>query len=206
MHTHYVTVGLTLLLLTGAVVAADAKTPQKVHCKGGGTFVEGVETNIDTDGNGVSAGTGQGAEVCNIGMFVFQEEQEWIPRPVTAACPAGTTEEFYIDATHGQQRAVATDQKTGDQLFAQITSGTFCLDFSSFPTPPFPFTVSGQNATTGGTGKYTGATGTGSFHTVGSHIQYGFKGGTGAFGAFGQFTFTADGTLTLPKGGKDKED
>lgn len=198
MHTHYVTVGLTLLLLTGAVVAADAKTHQKVHCAGGGTFVDGVETNIDTDGDGVSAGIDQGSEVCNIGMFVFQEEVEWIPRSVTSACPAGTTDEYYIDATHGQHRAVATNQKTGDQLFGQFTSATLCVDFSSYPAPPFPFTASGQNVITGGTGKYTGATGTNSFHTVGSYIQYGLKGGAGAFGAFGQFTFTSDGTLTLP--------
>ncbi len=203
MRTRHFTLGIVLLLLTGTVGATETRTRQ-VHCKGGGTFVAGVETNLDTDGNGVSAETSQGAEVCNIGRFVFQEEVEWIRRPVTSACPAGTTDEFYIDATHGQQRAVATDQKTGDQLFGQITSGTFCLDFSSFPTPPFPFTVSGQNATTRGTGKYTGATGTGSFHTVGSYLAAGFKGGV--FGGFGQFTFTADGTLTLPKGGKDTED
>ena len=90
MRTHYVTVGLTLLLLTGVVVAADAKT-QQVHCKGGGTFTT-VETNIDTDGDGNSAGVDQGADVCNIGSFVFEEEIEVIPRPVTSACPAGTTD------------------------------------------------------------------------------------------------------------------
>ena len=101
---------------------------------------------------------------------------------------------------------MATDQETGDQLFGKNTSATICINFSSFPTPPFPFTVSGQGVTTGGTGKYTGATGTGSFRTVGSYLQFGFKGGNGVFGAFGQYTFTSDGTLTLPNRGHGKGD
>jgi len=205
MRTHYLTVGMTLLLLTGTVVAADTKT-QKVHCKGGESFTDGVETNIDTDSDGNSATLAQGAEVCDIGNFVFQEEAEWIHQPTVTTCPAGTTDEYHIDATHGQHRAVATDEKTGDQLFGQIPSGTLCIDFSSYPSLPFPFTASGQTATIGGTGRYAGATGTGSFHTVGSYLQFGLKGGTGAFGGFGQYTFTTDGTLTLPKGGQDKED
>ncbi|MBI3757221.1 MAG: hypothetical protein HY267_04515 [Deltaproteobacteria bacterium] len=203
MNRNHITISAALvLMLTGAVGAAEAKT-QQVHCKGGGTFTDGVETNIDTNSDGVSAGIDQGAEVCNIGSFVFQEEIEWIPRPITSACPAGTTEELYVDSTHGQHRSVVTDEKTGDQLFVQLTSGTICLNFSSYPSLPFPFTDSVHGEFIGGTGKYTGATGTFDSHAVGSYLQFGFKGGTGAFGGFGQFTFTTDGTLTLPKGKDD---
>ena len=205
MRTHYLTVGLTLLLLTGAVVAADTKT-QKVHCKGGGTFTDGVETNIDTDGDGDSAADRSRGRDLQLRQFCLPGRGGMDSPTNLTTCPAGTTDEYHIDATQGQHRSVATDEKTGDQLFGQVTSGTLCIDFSSCPTLPFPFTTSGHAESIGGTGKYTDATGTVSFHSVGSYLQYGFKGGTGAFGAFGQFTSTADGTLTLPKGGKDKED
>jgi len=214
MRTQYLTLGMTLLMLTGAVVTADAKTLQ-THCKGGGTFTSGVETNIDTNGDGQSAGLEQGASVCNIGSFVFQQETEYVQRPVSSACPKGTTDEFYIDATHGQDRSVSTDEDTGDQLFGKITSATLCINFSSFPTPPFPFTVSGQQEAIGGTGKYTSATGSGSFHTVGNYLAFGCKGACPGppfpVGGFGQFTVTTDGTLTLPNsdhdnGGHGKDD
>jgi hypothetical protein len=180
-------------MLTGTVGAAAART-RHVHCKGAGTFADGVETNIDTNGDGASATLDQGLDNCNIGRFFFQEEGESIPRSVTSACPAGTDEEVYIDQTHGQQRAVLTDEKTGDQLFAKIASETLCFNASTFT-----FTNSGHFEFIGGTGKYTGATGTSSFQTTGSYLQFGFKGGPGGpFGGFGQFTFTSDGMLTLP--------
>ena len=198
MRTRHFTLGIAFLLLTGAVVAAEAKT-LRTHCKGGGTFTDGVETNIDTNGDGASARVDQGADVCNIGSFVFQEETEWIPRPVTSACPAGTTDEFYIDATHGQHSGVGTNEETGDQLFGKNTSATLCLNSSTGT-----FTISGQSVTIGGTGKYASATGTGSFQSVGSYLAAGFK--AGVFGGFGQFTFTSDGTLTLPNGGHGKDD
>ena len=207
MRTRYFTLGIALLLLTGGVGAANAKT-QQFHCKGGGTFTDGVETNIDTNGDGASATVDQGAEVCNIGNAVFQEEAEWIHRPaVTSACPAGTTDELYIDATHGQQRFVATDEETGDQAFSQVTSATECFNASTGT-----FTGHAEGIIIGGTGKATGATGTFQNHFTGSYLQFGFKGGfPGPFGGFGQFTFTSDGTLNLPNAGNghdghDKED
>jgi len=194
MHTRHFTLGIALLLLTGVVGTASAKT-QKFHCKGGGSFTDGVETNIDTNGDGASAKVDQGAQVCNLGNAVFQEEAEWIERPaVTSACPAGTTLELYIDATHGQQRAVFTDEDTGDQGFSQITSATQCFNASTFT-----FTGFGKGIIIGGTGKNTGATGTFTNRFSGSYLQFGFK--NGVFGGFGQFTFTSDGTVNLPNAG-----
>jgi hypothetical protein len=197
MQTRHFTLGIALLMLTGAVGAAEART-RHVQCKGAGTFVDGVETHIDTNGDGQSASVDQGLQNCNIGRLFFQEELEWIPRPVTSACPAGTTEELFIDPTHGQQRGVSTNEKTGDQLFGKVTSATLCLNGSAFP---FPFTVSGQGEAIGGTGKYTGATGTDEFHSAGSFLIFGVK--DGIFGGFGQFNFTSDGTLILPDDHKD---
>ena len=51
MQTRYFTLGIAFLMLTGAVGAAEART-RHVHCKGAGTFVDGVETHIDTNGDG----------------------------------------------------------------------------------------------------------------------------------------------------------
>jgi len=203
MRTRYFTLGVALLLLTGIIGAAQAET-LRTHCKGGGTFTDGVETNIDTNGDGVSATLDQGAAVCNIGNFVFQEEVEWIHQPTVTTCPAGTTDEFHVDATHGQHFSVATNEDTGDQLFEMNTSETLCANYATFP---FTTTTSGQQQTIGGTGKYVGATGTGKFHSSGSYLNAGCKGGCpGPFGGFGQFTFTSDGTLNLPHGGNGKDD
>lgn len=206
MRTRHFTLGIAFLLLTGIVGTADAKTRQ-FHCKGGGTFTDGIETNIDTNSDGVSATIDQGAEVCNTGNAIFQEETEWIVRPaVTSACPAGTTLELYIDATHGQERAVATDEDTGDQAFAQHTSATQCFNGSTFT-----FTGHSEGIIIGGTGKNAGATGTYTNSFAGSYLQAGCKKGIcppapgGAFGGFGQFTFTTDGTINLPNAGDEQD-
>lgn len=196
MNRNYVTISTALvLMLAGALGAAEAKT-QHVHCNISVTFADGVETNIDTDGKKEtpSAALDQGLANCTTGRFFFQEEAEWIAQPAVTTCPAGTTNEYHIDGTQDQHRAVSIDEKTGDQLFNKITSGTLCINFSAFP---FPFTTSEQFETIDGTGKYTGATGTGDFHSAGSYLAVGFK--DGVFGGFGQITGTTDGTLMLPK-------
>ncbi len=191
MRMHYWAFGLTVLLFTGAVLVAEADT-QQFHCKGGGTFTDGVETNIDTNGDGVSATVDQGAEVCNTGNAIFQEEAEWIQQTaVSADCPAGTTLELRITPTNGgQHRAVFTDTGTGDQAFSQMTSAIQCFNESTLK-----FTGHGQGIIVGGTGKNTGASGTFTSHFTGSYRQVGFK--NGVFGGFGQFTFTLNGTLIL---------
>jgi len=205
MKRHVFTVGIAVVVLLIGTVGRATDTGSitlQVHCKGSGTFADGVETNIDTNGDGVSARLNQGLENCKpIGRLFFHQEEEWIRQDaVTSACPAETTDEYHINATQGQHRGVATKERTGDQLFGKITSGTLCINFSSFPNPPFPITASGQVETFGGTGRYAGATGTATFNTVGSYLQFGFKGGDeDLFGGFGQFTFISNGTLTLPQ-------
>src|SRR5262245_12652284 len=127
--------GITLvLLLAGAIGAADSEPETRhVQCKGSETFADGVETHIDTNGDGASAVLGQGLENCTNGRFFFQEEVEWSSRPVTSACPTGTTVELFIDSTHGQQRSASTDEETSDQLFGQITSATLCFNPTASP-------------------------------------------------------------------------
>ncbi len=202
MQTRHFALGIALLLLITIIGAAQAKTLQ-VHCKGAGTGTPGVETNIDTDGDGASASLDQGLVNCNIARFFFQEEGELILQPTVTTCPPGTDEELHIDSTQGQQRGVWTDEKTEDQLFLMNSQQTLCLHAS---TLPLTFTSSGQTEAIGGTGKYAGATGTIEFHATGSYLQFGFNGISGAFGGLIQFTSSDDGTLNLPKAGDDKQD
>ena len=201
MRIHHFTLGIVLLLLTGLVGAADAKT-LRVHCTGSESGLSGLETNIDTNGDGISADVAQGIEICNTGKALIHEEAEWIHQPTVTTCQnlsPGTTDEFHIDATQGQHRAVNADLETGDQVFSKITSGTLC---GHFATPPLTYTGTAQFEIIGGTGESAGATGSGESHFTGSFLQFGFKGGAGGpFGGFDQATFTSDATVNLPNAG-----
>src|SRR5262249_32929073 len=179
-RNHRIVSTALVLMLAGTVGAAEAGS-QHIHCKAAGTFADGVETHIDTNGDGQSATLDQGLENCTNGRFFFQEEVEWIARPVSSACPAGTTFELYIDPTHGQGRSITTNEKTGDQLFYKVTSATLCANTSAFP---FPVTTSGEFEVIGGTGKYSGATGTGNSNATGSTLMIGVK--DGVIGELGQ--------------------
>lgn len=202
MNGKYPTISTALVFMFAVVVGtAEAKT-MKLHCTFSGTFANGVETNIDTNDDGASATLAQGVTNCSPGgTFLFQNESEWIPQPTVTTCPVGTTNEFHIDETTGQYRDVLIAEKTGDQIFSRIASGTLCINFSIFP---FQFTDSGHSEVIGGTGKFTGATGTYDFQASGSYLQFGFK--NGVFGGFGQFTGTEDGTLNLPNAGDDNKE
>jgi hypothetical protein len=199
MNSKHLSITTALFFMfVGAIGAAETKST-KFHCTTSGTFADGVETNIDTSGDGASATLDQGISNCTpTGRSFFQEESEWIPQAAPTTCPRGSLE-FHIDEptigqTIGQNRTVTTDEKTGDQLFSRITSGTLCIDFSTFPAPT---SASTHHEIIGGTGKLTGATGTYDSQTTGSYLMIGFK--NGVFGGFGQFTGTSDGTVTVPK-------
>ena len=81
--------------------------------------------------------------------------------------------------TYGVLRFTAT----GDLLFFKSTSGTECDDFSTFPTPPFPFIVTETGVITGGTGAYSGATGTFTVKVKGASLSLDAS-GVRAFGWF----------------------
>ena len=108
--------------------------------------------------------------------------------PVPVTCPAGT-QEFDLVQAHG----VLTAEKTSDQLFYEDAAGgfTFCLNSDL----TFSYTEHGTWA--GGTGQFTGASG--SFDAVGTgkFLVTGTK--AGVFGGFGQFTNTVTGTLVESK-------
>jgi hypothetical protein len=145
------TIGIALvLLLAGASHGADSKT-KRLNCAFSGTFVSGVESHLDTNGDGRSASVHQGSANCNIGRFLFHEELEFLnPLPAPVSCPTGTTE-FDLQ----QAGIVLTSEKTADQLFIEDEAGgvTFCFN----PDRTFSFTERGSFA--GGTGQFAEASG-----------------------------------------------
>ena len=193
MKAHRLIIGLGIVLLwAGTGHSAETKT-KHVSCTVSATFTSGVETHIDTNDDGRSAGLPhQGVLNCNIGRFFFQELAEFQAPvvPPTPNCPAGTAREVPLQQLHG----VAIEEKTGDQLFfeAATDAGTFC------PNPDLTFSFTFHGTFAGGTGQFTGASGSFDEQDTGKYLVFGFK--EGIFGGFGQFTGTSTGTLSLPKG------
>ena len=200
MRINTLLVGFTLALFPSFVsqVSADTRT---TTCTLAGSFTTGVETNIDTNGDGFSGTLDQGVATCKDGTrAVFQNEVEWVLQPSVTSCPNQPgMAEFHISETAGQGRSVATDLKTTDQTFSKIVSGTLCVD-----TATGTFTGTTHSVYLGGTGKYAGVTGTSDGQTVGTYLVVGSKGGQ--FGAFGRFSSTAQTTINLPGNGKGKKD
>jgi hypothetical protein len=182
-------------MLTGVIGIANARTLH-FHCTFAHSFTNGVETNIDTDGDGQSAVLQQGIGNCSFARFLVQDETELTAPVPNTTCPAGTLEHHLV-----QGHSVFTEETGADQLFWQATSVTVCLDPSS---SDLLLSDSGHGVFTGGTGKFAGATGTLDFQGVGKHLAFGFK--NGIFGGFGQLIDAGSGTLILPHIGNGKDD
>jgi hypothetical protein len=119
VKTSQFSIGIALVLLFAGVSSSGETKTKHLSCTFGGTFTDGVETHIDTNGDRISANLHQGLEDCNIGRFFLHSENEFgaaLPAPVT--CPAGTAE-FDLVQAHG----VLTAEKTSDQLFYQDAAG-----------------------------------------------------------------------------------
>ena len=190
MNRRHLTLGIGMvLLLAGAGNSAEVKT-KHVRCTVSATFVSGVETHLDTNGDGRSASAHQGLTHCNLGRFVFHEVAEFqAPLPAPVTCPADTLE-FPLQ----QLQAVRTEEKSGDQLFFAVATneGTFCLQPSDFT-----FSATWQGTIIGGTGRFTGASGSFELQTTGKYLVTGEK--EGVFGGFGQFNGTTTETLVILK-------
>ncbi len=190
MNIRYLTYGIGMvLLLANTGHSAEVKTKQ-VRCTVSGTFFSGIETHLDTNGDGRSASAHQGTTNCNIGRFVFHDAAEFqAPLPAPVTCPAGTLE-FPIQ----QLQAVRTEAKSGDQLFFAVepNDGAFCLKPSDLT-----FSATWQGTIIGGTGQFTGASGTFALQTTGKYLVTGEK--EGVFGGFGHFNATTTETLNIPK-------
>ncbi len=182
MHLYKLAIGIILgVLLSVASGSVEAK-----ELKIQGSFY-GAFSPIDSDGNndGLKASlnlvTGRG----NLGRFSGHAQSEVLPPlPAPVTCPAGTVEFPYLGIA-----GITTFINKGDQLFSfKGHPGTLCANFA---TGTFTFQIT--ETYYGGTGQFTGATG--SVLTTGSG-HYSFC--DPAEQCFGSQTGTFTGTIILP--------
>jgi hypothetical protein len=155
-------VGMMMILLGSIAAAHDGGGGETkvIKSKGSGSF---VNVNFDFDHPDLStpANYVNGEAMSNAGKFTFQAVNDFTPDLKMKTCTvpgggAGAGTGFTLVGEVGVSRFAAT----GDLLFFKATSATVCEDFSTFPTPPFPFIDTEAGIITGGTGAYSGATGT----------------------------------------------
>src|SRR3984893_1376520 len=158
-------VGLMMIITGSIAVATNAEAGETetkvIKSEASGTF---VSTNFDFDHLDLSTPANQlEAEGKGniIGRFTAHGVNEFAPDLKVKNCtvPGGVAEAgtpFTLVEDVDATRITAT----GDFLFFKSTSGTGCQDFSTSPTPPFPFSFTETGVVIGGTGKFSGATGT----------------------------------------------
>jgi hypothetical protein len=205
-------VGVVVLTFVPASTSHAAKSSQKFTISSGGTTVN-IPLDLDADSCTTSGGVtfctdfsvyftaslkGTGAlggdsteqaveeydPVSGSGCSIFGS-----PAPIAGCTLTGGSEtgcEFKSVGSALVLRANAT----GDLLF-ETESTTVCEDLSS--GPPFNVTTAAEGTITGGTGKFSGATGT--FTSV-AHGQVLLSDPTGH--GFGWFEGSSTGTITTP--------
>lgn len=155
-------VGLMMIITGSIAVAMNAEAGETetkvIKSKSSGSF---VSTNFDFDHLDLStpATSSNAAGKGDAGKFTLQTVLEFASKgkPCTVpGRPANAGLEFKLAGEDGVTRFT----ETGDLLFFKGSESTLCEDFSTAPTPPFPFFETETGVVTGGTGKYSGATGT----------------------------------------------
>lgn len=135
----------------------------------------------------------------SFGKFTGQSVTEVTPDGQPCTPPsgaAGTGTEFSFLYGGGGNVVIREDE--GDLHFDKVTSFTQCVDFSSYPTPPFPYSFTFTDTTIGGTGKFQGATGTLTATGTGQILSADAGGPLGGrYFGWDQATYTM--TLTIPK-------
>jgi hypothetical protein len=187
-----VCVGLVAIGFSVVAPSEGGDTKVVIKSKASGSF---VTTLFDFDHPDLStpAAYFNAAGIGSAGAFTSQALDESAPDGKTCTVPGGVVgagTEFTLVGGASVSRTTAT----GDLLFTKTTSGTECDDLSTFPTPPFPFVGTDTGIVTGGTGKYSGATGTYTLKFKGAFLALPAT-GLGAFGWSEAKTVT---TLTLP--------
>jgi hypothetical protein len=185
MRTHYLTLGLTLFVLTGGVGAAHAED-QQVHWKA--SFSGGfVSTQSDTNKDGNTGGLNSGGFKGTLGAGTAQGVTEFVfSGPGT--CPNGNAG-LNFTLLPGTGHSIYRFNSTGDLLFVEISSSTICFD----PIITIQF-YSWVDNITDGTGRFAGAKGsiTGSGTATGLFDD-------GAGNGFGALSSTFEGTIILMK-------
>jgi hypothetical protein len=185
-------VGFWFLFAVAAPSEAGETKTRVIKSKSSGTF---VSANFDFDHPDLSTpgnyynGDGNG----NLGKFNIQGVNEFSPDGKKCTVPGGASgagTEFTLVGNTGVTRSSAN----GDLEFFKGTSATVCEDFSSFPNPPFPFVESEAGIITGGTGAFSGASGTFTAEDKGATLSLDATG----VRSVGWFQTEAVTTLTVP--------
>ena len=185
--------GWMMIVIGSIAVATPAQAGKtKIKSKESGTF---VSTNFDFDHADLStpANYVNGEGIGSAGKFTSQNVNEYASDGNSCTVPGGATgagTEYMLVGDVGAWRLTAT----GDLLFFKSASGTACQDFSTFPTPPFPFIFTETGVITGGTGAYSGATGTYASQGKGATLSLDATG----VRVFGWFKNSSVTTLTGP--------
>lgn len=200
MKGRYFVIGIGLLLAV-PVSSAEAdpnKQERRLRCTDSLTASFGVETYIDTNGDGLSANFNQGIVNCDSVRFFAQEEGEY-KQPIPGdgdPCPVGTGE-YHIQ----QGLAVLIEEKSGDQLFLQYKTDKADEAISCIAAD-LTLTYKSHGTITGGTGQFTGASGFFDSEGSGKYLVVGAKEvATGVFipGGFGRLGGPSTITLEIPK-------
>jgi hypothetical protein len=155
--------GLVMVVMIGSIAMAhggEGRETKVLKSKESGSFV-GANFDFDHPDLSTPANYVNGEGKGDAGQFTSQGVNEYTPdlNMKTCTVPGGVANAA-TEFTLVQDVGIDRFTETGDLLFFKSTSGTACQDFSTFPTPPFPFTFTETGVITGGTGKYSGATGT----------------------------------------------
>lgn len=172
------------------VALSEAGETKVIKFKGSGSF---VSANFDFDHANLSTPASyiNGAGISDAGKFTDSGVDELAPDGKTCTVPGGVAGKG-TEFTLVVDVAIFRFTKSGDLLFFKVTSETACQDFSA---PSFPFIETGIGVVTGGTGAYSGATGTSTFNVEGAVLS---PDATGVH-AFGWFTDTGETTVTVPE-------
>lgn len=194
MRAHYLTLGLTLLLLTGIVSVATAKdqhgTGNQAETKelswkassSGSTTNTQSDTNHDSNKGSLL----NGGFTSTFGPGTVQSVGEFAPSG-PGTCPNGNPG-FIVTLLPGTGHSVSRFDRTGDLLFTEY-SATLCVD--SVTSIQF---YSWEDTITGGTGRFTGATGS---NSGSGEARLLFSDAEGNFLA--EFTSSLEGTINVIK-------
>jgi len=159
-------------MLTGGVGAANAKDQQGTNNKAETrelpwkTSFSGsvVNTQSDTNGDGNKGGVSSTGIKGSLGSGTARVTSEFaFSGPGT--CPNGNAG-LNFTLLPGTGHGIYRFNSTGDLLFIEASSATLCFD----PTTLIQF-FSGAENITGGTGRFTGATGSNTFAHIGFEMK-----------------------------------
>lgn len=168
---------LVLGLFIVLFVSVGFAKAEPYHTENSGTYVS-QGTPIDTNGDGQTADlyitSGQGSV---FGQITSQTVAEWSLSTTVTNCPVGTPVEGTLKSGANVSRTMG-----GDLIYSVVDSGTLCFD-------GVVSKITAEGVITGGTGRFSTATGSVSFSGVATPLS-----GDGAH-QFGSVTATTTGEI-----------